>query len=250
MSRVREDFARPPVTLTRVGIRRGMAAVYPLLPGMMVFGLLCGVVAREAGLTFLENLLMNVFVFAGASQLAAMDQWATPIPVVAVVVTTLLINLRFLLHGVAAQPWLRSVKPQVVYPTLGVVNDQSWTIAMVAYQRGERDAGYFVGANVVVVPFWVISACVGYLLGTGIGDPARIGLDFSVTVIFAANLVAAWRGRSDAIPWFAAGASALLAAWLIPGNWYVLIGGITGFVAGVMKAPSPPTVVSTSEPAR
>ena len=250
MSPASEDLTPRPVTLTWSGMRRGMTAVYPLLPGMMVFGVLCGVVAREAGLTFIENLLMNVFVFAGAAQLAAMEQWATPVPVVAAVVTTLLINLRFLLHGVAAQPWLRSVKPQVVYPTLGVVNDQSWTIAMVAYQRGERDAGFFVGANVLVVPFWVVAACAGYLLGTGIGDPARIGLDFSVTVIFAANLVAAWRGRSDAIPWLAAGGAALLSAWLIPGNWYVLIGGITGFVAGVLKAPPTPTVVSTSEPVR
>ena len=240
----------PPVTLTRQGLRRGAHAVYPLLPGMIIFGLLCGVVARQAGLSFVENVLMNVFVFAGAAQLASLEQWSTPLPVLAIVVTTLLVNLRFLLHGVAVQPWLRSVNPRIVYPTLGVVNDQSWTIAMVAYQRGERDAGFFVGANLCVVPFWVLSASAGYLLGTGLGDPARIGVDFSVTIVFAASLVSAWRGRSDAIPWLGAGGAALLTWWLIPGTWYILAGGLTGFAIGVLKSPTMSPVVSTARKPR
>lgn len=247
MNPASDDLTQTPVSLTWDGVRRGLVASSPLVPGILIFGMLCGVVARQAGLTFVENLLMNTIVFSGAAQLASLEQWATPLPITAIVVTTLLINLRFLLLGVSSQPWLRSVSPRVVYPNLAIVTDQGWTIAMVGYQRGERDAGYFFGAQLLIWPVWIVAAASGYLVGTGIGDPARLGIDFSVTVIFAANLVAAWRGKSDAIPWLMAGIAALLAAWLVPGNWYILIGGITGFIAGVLKTPASPTVVSTSE---
>lgn len=236
-----------PVTVSWDGLRRGCRASSPLIPGILVFGMLCGVVARQMGLTFVENLLLNAFVFSGAAQLASLDQWSYPLPIVAIVVTSLLINLRFLMLGLSAQPWLKSVDQRLVYPTLGVMTDQGWTMGMVAYQRGERDAAYFIGTNGMIWPVWLAAACVGYVAGTGIGDPARYGLDFSITVIFAANLVSAWRGRSDAIPWLSAGAAALVAAWMIPGNWYVLIGGITGFVVGFLLTPANPIVISSTE---
>ncbi|HYJ13065.1 MAG TPA: AzlC family ABC transporter permease, partial [Thermomicrobiales bacterium] len=111
----------PNVTLTGQGLRRGARAVFPLLPGMVIFGLLCGVVARQAGLSFIENALMNMFVLAGTAQLASLEQWSYPLPLLSIVVTTLFINLRFLLHGAAAQPWLRSVNPRIVYAMLSVV---------------------------------------------------------------------------------------------------------------------------------
>ena len=246
MSQLHQD-STPQVTVTWAGFRRGCRASSPLIPGILIFGMLCGVVARQAGLTFLENLLMNLFVFSGAAQLAAMDQWAYPLPMVAIVISTLLINLRFLMAGIAAQPWLKAVDQRYVYSSLAVVTDQGWTMGMLGYQRGERDAGYFIGTNVLIWPVWGAAACVGYLAGTGIGDPARIGLDFSITIIFTANLVTAWRGRADLLPWLAAAGAALVVWWLVPGNWYVMAGGIAGFVAGYVKAPRTVVVISSTE---
>jgi 4-azaleucine resistance transporter AzlC len=243
------DLASPSITITWAGVRRGCRASSPLIPGILVFGMLCGVVARQAGLSFVENLLLNLFVFSGAAQLAAIDQWIYPLPLASIVITTLLINLRFLMAGIAAQPWLRAVDQRYVYPTLAVVTDQGWTTGMLGYQKGERDAGYFVGTNGLIWPIWGAAACVGYVVGTGIGDPARIGLDFSITVIFAANLVSAWRGRADLLPWVAAAGVSLVTWWLVPGNWYVMAGGIAGFTAGYVLAPSPtPAVVHEVAP--
>jgi predicted branched-subunit amino acid permease len=115
---------------------------------------------------------------------------------------------------------------------LHVMADEGWAVAMNAHRRGERDIGFFFGTNLFVGLCWIPSIVTGHLIGGGVGDPATIGLDFAFTTIFAATLFSGYRHRFDLVPWGAAGIAALLASWLLPGTWYVLVGGITGFVVG------------------
>jgi predicted branched-subunit amino acid permease len=120
---------------------------------------------------------------------------------------------------------------------LFVMADEGWSVAMSARRQGEQDAGFFLGANALVGLAWIPAIVAGHLIGGGIGDPAAIGLDFAFTTIFAAILFGGYRSRFDLIPWSAAGATALLASWLLPGTWYVMVGGLTGFVVGYLFAP-------------
>jgi len=191
-----------------------------------------GLLARQVGLSFLENLLMNVVVFAGTSQTAALEMWNYPLPIVSIVATTLLINLRFMLLGATARPWLEQLPNRTVYPTLHVMADEGWAVAMNERRRGERDAGFFLGANLFVGACWVLSTVSGHAIGGGVGDPAAIGLDFAFTTIFAAILFAGYRQVLNLVPWSAAGAAALIASWILPGTWYVVAGGIVGFFVG------------------
>lgn len=214
------------------GVRRGVQAAIPMGIGVAVYGLVFGLLARQVGLSFAENLLMNLVVFAGAAQTASLDSWSYPLPILSIVATTLLINLRLVLLGAAARPWLQHLPGCQVYPMLHVMADEGWAVAMNARRRGERDVGFFFGANLFVGLCWLPSIIVGHLVGGGVGDPAAVGLDFAFTTIFAATLFSGYRTRFDLVPWGAAGFTALLAWWLLPGTWYVLVGGITGFVVG------------------
>lgn len=209
-----------------------MQAAIPMGIGVAIYGLVFGLLARQVGLSFAENVLMNGFVFAGAAQTASLDMWAYPLPVLSIVATTLLINLRLILLGAAARPWLNALPDRMVYPMLHVMADEGWAVAMNARRRGERDIGFFFGANLFVALCWLPSIVTGHLIGGGVGDPAAVGLDFAFTTIFAATLFSGYRTRFDLVPWGAAGLAALLAWWLLPGTWYVLVGGVTGFVVG------------------
>lgn len=231
---VEGNGTRSAATVTPDGVRRGMMAAIPMGIGVFVYGVVFGLLARQVGLSWFENLLMNVVVFAGAAQTASLDQWSYPLPIVSIVVTTLLINLRLILLGAAARPWLHALPDRKVYPMLHVMADEGWAVAMNARRGGERDIGFFLGTNLFVALCWVPSIVVGHLLGGGVGDPAAVGLDFAFTTIFAATMFAGYRTRFDLVPWGAAGCAALLAAWLLPGNWYVLVGGVTGFVVGFL----------------
>lgn len=231
---VEGNDAKTTALLTADGVRRGMQAAIPMGIGVFVYGVVFGLLARQVGLSWGENLLMNVIVLAGAAQTASLDQWSYPLPIVSIVITTLLVNLRLILLGAAVRPWLHQVPDRKVYPMLHVMADEGWAIAMNARRAGERDVGFFLGANLFVALCWVPSIVVGHVLGGGVGDPAAVGLDFAFTTIFAATLFAGYRSRFDLMPWGAAGAAALLASWLLPGNWYVLVGGVSGFVVGFL----------------
>jgi 4-azaleucine resistance transporter AzlC len=233
------------VVFTRDGVVRGMRGSVPIAIGVAVYGVVFGLLARQVGLSFLENLLMNVIVLAGAAQTASLEMWEYPLPVLSIVATTLLINLRLILLGAAARPWLHHQPNRTVYPTLHFMADEGWSVAMNARRKGEQDIGVFLGANLLVALAWVPSVMVGHVAGGGVGDPAAIGLDFAFTTIFAAILFGGYRTRFDLVPWGAAGAAALLASWLLPGTWYVLIGGVTGFVVGFLFAK--PAVVPVHE---
>ncbi|HYI25600.1 MAG TPA: AzlC family ABC transporter permease [Thermomicrobiales bacterium] len=233
------------VAFTVDGVRRGMRAAVPMGIGVAVYGVVFGLLARQVGLTGAENVLMNVVVFAGAAQTASLESWSYPLPIISIVMTTLLINLRLILLGAAARPWLQELPDRKVYPMLHVMADEGWSIAMNARRGGERDIGFFLGTNLFVGLCWLPAIAIGHLAGGGVGDPARIGLDFAFTAIFAATLFSGYRSRFDLIPWGAAGAAALLAHWLLPGTWFVLVGGVTGFVVGFLFA-SPATLPDAS----
>jgi hypothetical protein len=69
--------------MTAAGLRRGARAAFAITLGLAPFGLVVGVVADARGLSLLETLLMSGLVFAGTSQLVALELWSDPAPVVA-----------------------------------------------------------------------------------------------------------------------------------------------------------------------
>lgn len=234
-----DNEAHPPATpgvhrWTTAGVRRGMIACIPVAVSVAAYGVVFGVLARQVGLTLLEVVLMNTVVFAGAAQTAALDLWSYPLPIAAIVTTVLLINMRLLLLGAALRPWLDRYPDRKVYPWLHILADEGWAVAMNRYARGERDAGFLIGSLAMVFIGWLPAVIVGFLLGSQIGDPAAIGLDFAFTSIFAAMLVGSWRSRFDLVPWTSAGFAAWLASEWLPGTWYIMIGAVVGCIVAAL----------------
>ena len=74
-----------PVRFTREGVWRGFVLAQPLAPGVAVYGLVFGALAGERGLSWLQSLLMSVFVYSGSAQLAALQVWTQSSAVIALV---------------------------------------------------------------------------------------------------------------------------------------------------------------------
>ena len=63
--------------------------------------------------------------------------------------------------------------------------------------------------------------------------PEAYALDFVFVAVFTALLMTLWRGKPDLAPWLVAAVSAVLFHQMLPGKWYIVIGGISGALVPV-----------------
>ncbi|HZU67214.1 MAG TPA: AzlC family ABC transporter permease [Ktedonobacteraceae bacterium] len=223
------------ITFTLAGALLGVRRTIPLAVSVFAVGLVFGVLARQAHLTTLESFLMSGLVFAGASQFVALSLWAAvPLPVIAIILTTLVVNLRHLLMGASLRPWFSRLSPLKAYTSVFFMVDESWALSMSNFTVGGRDMAFLPGSGVILFVVWVSSTIVGQALGSSIQDPAQWGLDFAFTAVFLALLTGMWKGKSNLLPWVVAAMVAVAAAHWLPGKWYILLGGLAGSITGAM----------------
>jgi predicted branched-subunit amino acid permease len=223
------------ISLTMAGCVRGALLCLPILPGVVAFGAAFGTVAAQKGLTFAETLLINSFVYAGASQFVAMEvygdslTWAGALAMIGV---TAAVNMRMLLIGASLRPWLGQVPGVQTYPALFLLTDINWLLTLRQYNEGERDWGIFLGSGIFTWIIWSLSVMPGYFLGSLVSDPKLWGLDVIMPAFFVALLVPLWKGRRQTVSWAVAGGVAIATWYLVGGYWGILTGAVSGAVAG------------------
>jgi 4-azaleucine resistance transporter AzlC len=218
---------------TMAGILAGYRACVPVALGVAVYGVLFGLLARQKGLSWLEAQSMSLLVFAGASQLIALDLWSPDLDVFSLILTTFIVNLRHVLMGAALSPQLLRLSAGKAFGSLFFMTDESWALALTRWAEDRRkaagsDGAFLLGAGLAVYSFWNASTALGHVLVRGLDDPSRYGLDFAFTAVFTALLVGLKPRKADILPLIAATAAALLFARVCPGKWYILAGALAG----------------------
>jgi 4-azaleucine resistance transporter AzlC len=199
--------------------------------------LLFGALGVGKGLSILEAGLMSILVFAGGAQFAALELWTYPVPILALVFSTLLINARHVLMGASLAPKIRGFSLAQRLVGAWALTDEAWALAeRRALQRRLTPAYWFaVSATLPVV--WIVATFLGAWLGSFLGDPARLGADFAFTALFIGLIAGLWRGRATAITVAVSGAAAALAYVLLGPPWHVAIGAFAGIAAAWCAAP-------------
>jgi predicted branched-subunit amino acid permease len=217
------------------GAIAGARAALLVAPTIVVFGGTFGMLAAANGLTVAEAALMSAVVCAGTAQFAALQIWSDPISWIAVGVTSLVMNSRYLLLGAALRSWFEGLSAAKSYLSLFFMYDGNWVTAMRDRAQGLHDTAHLIGGGVVMCTIWTLATVAGHKFGGLIGDPRRFGLDFVISAFFATMAIAFWRGRSDIAPVMAAVATALAVDRLVPGPWYIVAGAVTGCVVAMMR---------------
>ena len=213
--------------------RRGFVATLPLAPGILAFGLLYGVMARQVGLSPWEAGAMSLIVHAGSAQFTALGMWQTA-GTVPIILTTLVINLRHMLLGASVAPYLRGLSPGWKALLALWMSDESYALAIAEYEQERGSHWYFLGANVGVYVAWPTSGLLGALLGASIPEPSQYGLDLVFPLGFLGLLTAFLKDRIGVAVALAAGGLALLGTFLLPGKWAILVAGILGSGLGLL----------------
>jgi predicted branched-subunit amino acid permease len=220
---------------TWAGFFEGVRLTVPMIPGTAVFAAALGTIGAQKGLSAVDMTVMSAAVYSGVAQLVALEIWPerfTLTALAAIVLVTLTVNLRFVLMSAALRPWFAPLPAWQAYPTLFFTTDTTWLIGMRHHAEGGRDVGIYLGSGIFLWLSWVATTAIGYLVGALIADPPRFGLDLVLPIFFSAFLVPLWRGPRRAAAWAIAGLTALVFAWLLPGWWFIVIGALTGSIAG------------------
>jgi 4-azaleucine resistance transporter AzlC len=225
----------PPIRFTFAGLARGYVAAVPIAVGVAAFGVAYGLLAGVHGLSLAETGLMSALVFAGSSQMLALQLWDDPLPVAGIVLAAAIINLRYVMMTAALKPWLGPLGRLASYGSVFFTADENWALSIAEMRAGGRDAGFLAGSGLALWSFWLAAGLVGRAFGSALPAPERLGLDFIGTAVFIALAGRMWRGRRDLLPWLAAAAAAALGSIALPGAWYLLVGGLTGSLLGAWR---------------
>jgi predicted branched-subunit amino acid permease len=213
---------------------KGAVANLPVAASVAAYGSVLGVLAAQKQIAWTTLLLMNLSIFAGSAQFVMVEMWAPPLPIVEIIFAAAVINLRYLLIGASLNPIFQGTSLARKSLIMHFVADENWAVTMAAYRNGSAAPGFLLGGGICLAAVWSCGTLIGHRLGAVINDPAVFALDFAFLAVFTAMAISLWRGKVDILPWIIAALASVAADQVLPGKWYVVIGGVSGALASAL----------------
>ena len=211
--------------------------IAPLAVGVAIYGLAFGLLAAQASMDGLQVGVMGSAVFAGASQIVAVERLVAGAGATAAIVAAIALNLRLLLITASVRDVYAGRPFWQVALGAHMATDENWAL-MLAKRAEGRDVGYWylVGGGACLLVVWVASTMTGTVFAAAIPEPKALGMDFAFTAAFIAIARSLWTGRHDVVPWLTAFGVVALSVWsgALDASWALVLGGLAGaVVAGV-----------------
>jgi predicted branched-subunit amino acid permease len=203
--------------------RRGVARALPLLIGTTLFGLGTGAATAQAPIADVALFAMPAVIYAGVGQLAFAQLYTLGVPLAAIAMTLVLINLRYMIYAAIAGAWPRprSLLQRLLGPFL--VTETSFALAL-NEPLAERFR-FLLGVGAALWSTWVVSCTIGTLLSSQL-PPLKHGYAIPA-IVLAPILMNLVKSRQKAVlAAIAIGFGLLLSG--VPYRLGPLIAGIAG----------------------
>jgi predicted branched-subunit amino acid permease len=215
--------------------RAGAAAIAPMLLGVVPFGLVAGATPVAHDLGGGAAVGFSTIVFAGASQLAAIDVLTDGGSALLATLAACTINLRMLLYSAALAPYMAKQSFARRMLAAYVLTDQAFAVSIDRWARpgaGPARMSFYFGACATLWTSWQLSTIAGVLLGSTLPDD--VPLDFAVPLAFLVLLVPTLTSRPAFAAAAAGGLGAVATAELGAPRLAVVVGAVAGIAAGAL----------------
>jgi predicted branched-subunit amino acid permease len=190
----------------RAAFRAGARDMVPTFPATIAWGLVTGVAMAQSGLGLPKSYVMSTVAYAGSAQLATLPLLVGHAPVWIIVLTALIVNLRFVIYSAMLKPTLAPLPLARRCWLAYLIGDMTFVIFLRTGDKREpalRPA-YFAGMAIANYLPWHVGSYAGLLAAGRI--PAEWGLDFAGMLALIALLIPLLATRSGFAACVVAGA--------------------------------------------
>jgi predicted branched-subunit amino acid permease len=220
----------------RAAFHAGQLAILPSLPGTAAWGLICGVAMVKGGLATPWAIATSLLVYAASAQLAALPLIIAGAPLLVIIATGFITNLRFVIYSAALRPWFAH-EPAGKRAAVGFfMTDFTFTLFMRRAQEGtlpvqqQRDA-WFAGVCATNWLTWQTCSITGIVASGYI--PTHWGLEFTGTLALVALVGPALNAR-PAVAGAAVASLVALLAHAMPFRLGLFCAAIAGIVTATL----------------
>jgi len=213
----------------------GVRGELPILLGVTPFGMIYGVLALSAGLTPLESQAMSSVVFAGSSQFMLVQLVNLGTPVLIMIATGFVINLRHALYSLSVAPYLKGLSPLWKVLLSYLLTDEAYAVTIMRLQHQEQSEykhWFLLGSGIALWSCWQLSTAAGIFLGAQV--PPGWGLDFTLALTFIALAVPAISDTPALLAAIVAGITSILTRGL-PYKLNLIAAAIAGITVGLWR---------------
>ncbi len=173
-------------------LRQGLRAGIPICLGYFAVAIALGINCRNAGMSALQSGVMSVFMLASAGEFAAVTLLSTGAGALEMIVTTIIVNLRYLLMGAALSQKVSS-RERLIH-RFGMsycITDELFGLC--ASVEGKVSPWYAYGAAIIAAAGWTGGTVLGVVIGSVLPHFIVDALSVSLYGMFLAVIIPAAR---------------------------------------------------------
>jgi len=216
-------------------IKSAFKSALPIIMGYIPIGISYGILALSTDLSPYLIVGMSIFVFAGSSQLIAVNMLTAQATVIPIIMTTFLVNLRHILMSATLSLHFKKT-PSRLLPLIGfLITDESFAVGNTLLQDKKENRGlYFLVMGFSAYMGWVLSSLIGVLIGRYVINFKIPVIDFVLPAMFIILLIMQIRDKMDIAVSIIAAVLSIIFFFICPGNWNIIIATVLAAVIGVI----------------
>jgi 4-azaleucine resistance transporter AzlC len=213
---------------------RASLDILPLSVSVVPWGILCGALALQVGLSPLQAQLMSLLVFAGAAQLSASTLIGAGTPLLPILGSTFVITSQHFLYGFTFRREVIGLPLRWRAGLAFFLTDEMFAVALKDRERqGVFNPAYALVAGVVFYLFWNLATLVGIAAGQYIQGLEQLGLDFAIAATFIAMTIPAMKSVPMVAATLVSGGLAVITKhWFA--EVYIIISSLAGMLVGYL----------------
>ena len=165
-------------------LKVALRTTIPVFLGYISCGIAFGLVTVNAGYPWWLSPAMGILMYAGAGQFLAIPLFAVGTPVLAILATELLLNIRHIVYGLPLINQFKSCKQTKPYLIYALTDETFSLLTTTEVPVGVKAEDYYFAVSLLDQIYWVGGSLIGGIAGAAIPFDLT-GVDFALTALFA-----------------------------------------------------------------